>query len=108
MSLPRYPIYKDTGVEWLGQVPEHWEVLKGRRLFSQERDPSQPTDQQLSATQKYGVVPQKLFMEMEDQKVALALSGLENFKRVQEGDFVQPTPFSDLRVRFTVCSGAIF
>lgn len=24
MSLPRYPSYKDSGVEWLGQVPEHW------------------------------------------------------------------------------------
>ena len=26
MSLPRYPRYKDSGVEWLGQVPEHWQV----------------------------------------------------------------------------------
>ena len=24
MSLPRYPKYKDSGVEWLGDVPEHW------------------------------------------------------------------------------------
>jgi type I restriction enzyme S subunit len=21
-----YPEYKDSGVEWLGDVPEHWEV----------------------------------------------------------------------------------
>jgi type I restriction enzyme S subunit len=26
MSFPRYPTYKDSGVEWLGEVPEHWEV----------------------------------------------------------------------------------
>lgn len=26
MSFPKYPAYKDSGVEWLGQVPEHWEV----------------------------------------------------------------------------------
>ena len=26
MSYPRYPAYKDSGVEWLGQVPEHWEI----------------------------------------------------------------------------------
>ena len=88
MSFPRYPKYKDSGVEWLGQVPEHWSVVKGCRLFSQERDTSQPQDDQLSATQKYGVLPQKLFMEMEGQKVTLALSGLENFKHVQAGDFV--------------------
>ena len=28
MSFPRYPKYKDSGVEWLGQVPEHWEVKR--------------------------------------------------------------------------------
>ena len=27
MSLPRYPKYKDSGVEWLGEVPEHWELV---------------------------------------------------------------------------------
>lgn len=24
MSFPKYPKYKDSGVEWLGEVPEHW------------------------------------------------------------------------------------
>ena len=28
MSLPRYPSYKDSGVEWLGEVPAHWEVSR--------------------------------------------------------------------------------
>jgi len=28
MSLPRYPTYKDSGVEWLGEVPGHWGVRK--------------------------------------------------------------------------------
>ncbi len=26
MSFPKYEIYKDSGVEWLGEVPEHWDV----------------------------------------------------------------------------------
>ncbi len=21
-----YPVYRDSGVEWIGQVPEHWRV----------------------------------------------------------------------------------
>ena len=25
MSFPRYPAYKPSGVEWLGEVPEHWQ-----------------------------------------------------------------------------------
>lgn len=28
MSLPRYPEYKDSGVEWLGEVPAHWNVRR--------------------------------------------------------------------------------
>lgn len=28
MSFPRYPKYKDSGVEWLGDVPEHWDVSR--------------------------------------------------------------------------------
>jgi type I restriction enzyme S subunit len=32
MSFPRYPNYKDSGVEWLGEVPEHWHVRRLKRI----------------------------------------------------------------------------
>lgn len=35
MSFPRYPAYKPSGVEWLGEVPEHWNALPLRRLISE-------------------------------------------------------------------------
>lgn len=31
MSFPRYPEYKDSGVEWLGEVPRHWNVDRLKR-----------------------------------------------------------------------------
>ncbi|MER2513118.1 MAG: restriction endonuclease subunit S [Nitrosomonas ureae] len=34
MSFPRYPIYKDSGVEWLGEVPAHWDVMPVKNLAS--------------------------------------------------------------------------
>lgn len=35
MSFPRYyPKYKESGVEWLGQVPEHWEVTLSKRFIT--------------------------------------------------------------------------
>ncbi|MGF6465111.1 hypothetical protein QFZ89_000269 [Paraburkholderia youngii] len=88
MSRPSYPKYKDSGVVWLGSVPTSWDVVQARRLFEQRRDDALPGDEQLSATQKYGVVPQRVFMELEDQKVVLALSGLDNFKHIEANDFV--------------------
>ena len=35
MSFHRYPAYKPSGVEWLGDVPEHWNALPLRRLIRQ-------------------------------------------------------------------------
>ncbi|MBI2382759.1 MAG: restriction endonuclease subunit S [Gammaproteobacteria bacterium] len=32
MSFPRYPEYKDSGVEWLGAVPAHWAVWSVKRV----------------------------------------------------------------------------
>jgi len=31
MSFPRYQEYKDSGVEWLGEVPGHWEIDRLKR-----------------------------------------------------------------------------
>ena len=36
MSFPRYPKYKDSGVEWLGEVPAHWQVRPLRDLARDE------------------------------------------------------------------------
>jgi type I restriction enzyme S subunit len=32
MSFPRYPEYKDSGVEWLGEVPGHWAVTRLKNM----------------------------------------------------------------------------
>ena len=36
MSFPRYPKYKDSGVEWLGQVPEHWTPIRYKNVFAEK------------------------------------------------------------------------
>ncbi|MDD2712853.1 MAG: restriction endonuclease subunit S [Simplicispira sp.] len=32
MSFAKYPAYKDSGVEWLGEVPAHWHVKRLRHV----------------------------------------------------------------------------
>ena len=88
MSLPAYPEYNVSEVEWLGVVPVHWLLLLGKRLFANVHAPAKLDSVQLAATQAYGIIPQKEFMDRNDQKVVLALSGTGNFKDVQAGDFV--------------------
>lgn len=33
MKFEKYPKYKDSGIEWIGEIPEHWEVLANKYIF---------------------------------------------------------------------------
>ena len=37
MSFPRYEAYKDSRVEWLGEVPAHWTITKLKRVVDRSR-----------------------------------------------------------------------
>lgn len=88
MSLPRYPTYKESGTEWLGKVPEHWEVRRSRRLFALRDEPAQESDRQLTASQKYGMVYQDEFVALEGRRVVEVIKGGDILKHVEPGDFV--------------------
>lgn len=83
-----YPKYKDSGVEWLGEIPKHWNILLGKRLFDSVRTYAFKSDEQLAASQKYGVIPQSLMMQLNDSKVMLALKGTDSFRHVEKNNFV--------------------
>jgi type I restriction enzyme S subunit len=83
-----YPAYKDSGEKWLGEIPNQWNIFDGKRIFINRRELATETDEQLAASQKYGVIPQALMMELNDSKVMLALKGTSSFRRVEKNDFV--------------------
>lgn len=57
-SFPKYERYKDSGVEWLGDIPEHWEVEKGLRYLFETEDRSVKGDEELlSVSHLTGVTP---------------------------------------------------
>ena len=43
---PRYPQYKDSGVEWIGEVPAHWDVIALKRLGTLKGGTGFPPDMQ--------------------------------------------------------------
>ena len=49
-DLKLYPAMKDSGVPWLGKVPEHWGVLSNRALFTEVNERDHPDEQMLSVT----------------------------------------------------------
>lgn len=57
MSFPRYPCYKDSGVEWLGQVPEHWALKPLWTFFQRVKRTGFDDEQLLSVYRDHGVIP---------------------------------------------------
>src|SRR5258708_5871843 len=84
MSVPM----KDNGVEWIGEVPSHWDVVPPSALFTESKERARDDDQILSATQKYGVIPMAEFEALEQRQVTKASTNLAMRKHVDVGDFV--------------------
>ena len=88
MKYQAYAEYKDSGEKWLGDIPSQWVIFEGKRIFKNRRELATDIDEQLAASQKYGVIPQSLMMELNDSKVMLALKGTNSFRHVKKNDFV--------------------
>lgn len=85
---PAYDNYKDSGVEWIGVIPDHWEVRRSKYLFSQSKELARSNDIQLSATQSHGVIPQAEYEDMVGRRVTQIQTNLEKRKHVEIDDFV--------------------
>ncbi|MCG3845627.1 restriction endonuclease subunit S [Photobacterium damselae] len=76
---------KDSGVEWLGEVPEHWEILPTKRLFKLVAEPSEKNNNHelLSVYTAIGVAPRKE-LEQKGNKA----SSTDGYWLVQKGDII--------------------
>lgn len=79
---------KDSGIDWIGEIPAHWEVRNAKWLFSHSKERARKGEPQLAATQKYGVIPQADFMDLEGRRVVQVFLDFDILKHVEAGDFV--------------------
>ena len=81
---------KNSGIEWLGIQPIHWEHFKGKYIFKQRNERGNQIELQLlSPTQNYGVIPQTLYEELSGMS-AVKLNenvNLSILKTIHKGDF---------------------
>lgn len=59
-DLKPYPAYKDSGLPWLGEVPEHWEIQRGKTVFNcVDVRSSTGQEELLTVSSQHGVIPRK-------------------------------------------------
>ena len=66
------------------EIPSHWREKRIKDIFTEKSIKGYPNEPMLCATQSKGVIPQSLY----ENRVVTAVSGLENMKLVDVGNFV--------------------
>ncbi|GAA5441699.1 restriction endonuclease subunit S [Deinococcus caeni] len=85
-DLKPYPAMKDSGVPWLGQVPEHWEVRSLGSLTKARSERNRPDLPLLSVVREKGVILRD--RESKGENHNFIPDDLSNYKVVREGDLV--------------------
>lgn len=79
---PNAPM-KDSGVDYIGMIPSHWQVILNHRLWEEKTRGYSTTETVLSLSQQDGVVP---YEDMTER--SLHTSSYDNWKLVFPGDLV--------------------
>lgn len=79
---------KDSGANWLPNIPNHWNMVYSKKLFAQRKDKAFSEDVQLTSSQKYGIISQEEFMRLEGRRLTVVMTGNDILKHVGKGDFV--------------------
>lgn len=76
---------KDSGIEWIGEIPEDWKIQRAKFLFRQRSEKGNKNPVLLSPTQKNGVVPQS---ELEGVVKLKEETDLQSLRTVHSGDYI--------------------
>ncbi|HHE9378592.1 TPA: restriction endonuclease subunit S [Haemophilus influenzae] len=77
--MRRYERYKDSGVDWLGEVPSHWELKRLKQLFVEKKHKQ-------SLSLNCGAISFGKVIEKSDDKVTEATK--RSYQEVLKGEFL--------------------
>ena len=83
--MRRYESYKDSGVEWLGEVPSHWNLIPNKYIFKLRKNVvgKRSSEYDLLSLSLKGVI--KRDMENPEGKFP---AEFDTYQEVKEGDFI--------------------
>ena len=83
--MRRYESYKDSGVEWLGEVPSHWNLIPNKYIFKLRKNVvgKRSNEYDLLSLSLKGVI--KRDMENPEGKFP---AEFDTYQEVKEGDFI--------------------
>jgi type I restriction enzyme S subunit len=84
LTFPKYELYRNSGEDWLGEVPNHWKVIRIKHLFTELDNRSlNGIETLLSLRMNEGLVPHN---DVSDKLIHDSV--LVGYKRVEPGQLV--------------------
>lgn len=83
-KLKPYPEYEESGLPWIGKIPEHWKKRRTKFLFWERVQKGFPDEPLLAATQSRGVIRKDEY----GSRTVTAMKDLHLLKLVEHGDYV--------------------
>lgn len=77
---------KDSGIGWIGEIPEHWEVKQLRNYLTFTSKKGYPDETLLSVVREQGVIVRDI--ESQEQNHNFIPDDLSDYKLVRKGQFV--------------------
>lgn len=83
-NIQRYQSYKNSGVEWLGEIPEHWEALANKFIFNLKKNQvgKKSSDYVLLSLTLKGIVIRNL------ENGGKFPAEFDTYQEVKKGDFI--------------------
>lgn len=86
--MEKYTSYKKTKVDWIGEIPSHWSLIKTRFILDEINERSEDGSEELLSVSQYtGIRPKRESVDTDNDNLTNAAS-LEGYKIVKSNDLV--------------------
>jgi len=94
-TFPKYAAYKDSGVEWLGEIPEDWEIYPGLKFLFENKSKNTGMKRKTVLSLSFG----NIRIKGEDELTGLVPESFETYQFVNKGDLIfRPTDLQNDKV----------
>ncbi|UWQ48962.1 restriction endonuclease subunit S [Leisingera caerulea] len=83
-AYPKHDNYKDSGIDWIGEVPSSWSVEPGRQCLFESKEKNIGMKESTVLSLSYG----RVIVKDEDKLTGLVPESFETYQVVQPGDII--------------------
>ncbi|WP_177765162.1 restriction endonuclease subunit S [Flavobacterium sp. I3-2] len=93
--MQKYEHYKDSGIDWIGPIPEHWEVKPGFTVLKERKEKNKGMISNNVLSLSYG----KIIEKPVEKLTGLVPENFETYQLVYKGDIIfRPTDLQNDKV----------